>query len=184
MSPRWWARTARPSPSPTRRGGPARSACRSSPSPRRSPRPCPRPRRRPPSSTSHDPRAASRPGHFPRPGRRPACAGGILAPMARENIDLVRRGYEAFNRGDVEAWLGFLDPGVELDERYIAPDAAVYRGHDEVRRWLEKGIEALGESWFEPIRSVDHDDGVVTEVVVHVRGAASGAETTARLAHG
>jgi ketosteroid isomerase-like protein len=75
--------------------------------------------------------------------------GDTSRAMSRENVELLRLGYEAFNRGDFEGWLGALDPDVELDERYIAPDAAVYRGHDGVRRWLPEGSEAIGSPSFE-----------------------------------
>jgi|SRR5688572_14077000 len=34
--------------------------------------------------------------------------------MSKETIEIVRRGYEAFNRGDLEGWLATLDPSVEL----------------------------------------------------------------------
>jgi ketosteroid isomerase-like protein len=98
-------------------------------------------------------------------------------------VNLVRRAYEAFNRGDFEGWLAALDPDVELDERYIAPDAAVYRGHGGVRRWARKSSDAIGSPSFEMRRWFAGGDPVVTEVIVHVRGVASGAETTARLAH-
>ena len=30
--------------------------------------------------------------------------------MSRENVDVVRRAYEAFNRGDLEGLLDFIDP--------------------------------------------------------------------------
>jgi ketosteroid isomerase-like protein len=103
--------------------------------------------------------------------------------MSQENVEVVRRSYELFNRGDVQGWLATLSEDVELDERYLAPDAAVYRGHEGARRWLRTSSEAIGSPRFEVLRWFHGGDAVVTEVAVHVRGAASGAEATARLAH-
>jgi len=103
--------------------------------------------------------------------------------MSQENVEAVRRSYEILNSGDFEAWLTQLSPVIELDERYLAPDAAVYRGHEGVRRWWRKGSEAIERFRFEVLRWFDGGDAVVTEVAVHVRGVGSGAETTARLAH-
>ena len=49
--------------------------------------------------------------------------------MSQENVDIIRRGYEAFNRGDLEAILATLDPRIEwwpaADELITNP----YRGH-------------------------------------------------------
>jgi ketosteroid isomerase-like protein len=39
--------------------------------------------------------------------------------MSQENVELIRRACDAFNRGDYEGWLAALDPEVELDERYV-----------------------------------------------------------------
>jgi ketosteroid isomerase-like protein len=103
--------------------------------------------------------------------------------MSQENIELVRRGYEVFNSGDFEAWLAMLSPDIEIDERYLAPDAAVYRGHEGVRRWARVGSDAIRSPRFEVLRWFEGGDTVVTEVVTHVRGVGSGVETTARLAH-
>jgi ketosteroid isomerase-like protein len=103
--------------------------------------------------------------------------------MSQQNVELIRQGYEAFSRGDVEGWIAALDPHVELDERYIAPDAAVYRGHDGVRRWLQRSSEALGSPSFEVVRWFARGDAVVTEVIVHAHGVGSGIVTSARLAH-
>ena len=102
--------------------------------------------------------------------------------MSQENVELVRQGYEAFNRGG-EGWLAFLDPDVELDERYLAPDAVVYRGLDGVRGWLQVTDGAASRS-FDVLRWFARGDVVVTEVVARVRGVASGAEGSVRLAHG
>ena len=32
--------------------------------------------------------------------------------MSTENLDLIRRGYEAFGRGDITTVLGILDPNI------------------------------------------------------------------------
>jgi ketosteroid isomerase-like protein len=58
--------------------------------------------------------------------------------MSQENVELVQRQYEAFNRQDFEAWLDFFDPEVEFRESALTPDAATYHGHDGVRSWLAK----------------------------------------------
>src|SRR3954463_10573878 len=69
---------------------------------------------------------------------------GILAAMSGENLALVGKAYELWNAGDFEGWVTtFLAPDVELDERYIAPDAAVYHGHEGVREWFRMGSDVL-----------------------------------------
>ena len=102
--------------------------------------------------------------------------------MSQENVEVVRRSYEMFNSGDFEGWLATLSPDVELDERYLAPDAAVYHGHAGVRGWWNMISEA-GSARFEVLCWLDGGDAVATEVIVHVRGAESGVDVTARLAH-
>jgi ketosteroid isomerase-like protein len=56
--------------------------------------------------------------------------------MSQKNVDIVRDGYDAFNRGDIEASLDHLDPSIEwwpaADEPIIEP----YRGHDGYRRLI------------------------------------------------
>ena len=34
--------------------------------------------------------------------------------MSQENVEIVRRAYEAFNQGDLEGLLGFVDPEIEV----------------------------------------------------------------------
>jgi ketosteroid isomerase-like protein len=102
--------------------------------------------------------------------------------MSQENLEIVRRSYGLFNGRDFEGWLATLSPDIELDERYLAPDAAVYHGHAGVRRWWNMVSEA-GSARFEVLRWLDGGDAVATEVIVHVRGVESGVDVTARLAH-
>jgi ketosteroid isomerase-like protein len=54
--------------------------------------------------------------------------------MSQETVDLIRTGYEAFSRGDLETALEMMDPAIEAHDPPEMPDAAVHRGRDAVRR--------------------------------------------------
>jgi ketosteroid isomerase-like protein len=64
--------------------------------------------------------------------------------MSQENMEqIVRHGYDAFNRGDLEACLTTIDPGIQwwpaTDELIIEP----YRGHDGYRRLFAESREGV-----------------------------------------
>ena len=50
--------------------------------------------------------------------------------ISRENVEVVRRAYEAFNRGGPDAQLAFIHPEVEFEEPDAFPDRQRQRGHD------------------------------------------------------
>jgi ketosteroid isomerase-like protein len=54
------------------------------------------------------------------------------------NVEIVRRAYEAWNRGDLPTFAEFLAPDVEMDfsERVLNPGS--YRGRDGFLRWTEE----------------------------------------------
>jgi ketosteroid isomerase-like protein len=59
--------------------------------------------------------------------------------MSQENVEIVRRCIEAVQRGDYEAAMETIDPGIEYDLTHF-PDGKVYLGHEGVREafriWL------------------------------------------------
>ena len=59
--------------------------------------------------------------------------------MSQENVEIVRRCCDAFDRGDFEGALACLDPEIEY-ELLQFPDGEVYRGREGVREafriWL------------------------------------------------
>ena len=57
--------------------------------------------------------------------------------MSQENVEIVRRAFEAFNRRDMTAFLDLLDPDVEWVPILAVLEGRVYRGHKDVRRWVE-----------------------------------------------
>jgi ketosteroid isomerase-like protein len=59
--------------------------------------------------------------------------------MSQENLEIVRRSIEAFQRGDYEAAMEAIDTEIEYDLTHF-PDGKVYLGHEGIREafriWL------------------------------------------------
>ncbi len=86
--------------------------------------------------------------------------------MSQENppLETIRAGFDAFNRGDYEAWIAFYDEDVEFLDLAETPDTAAFRGHAGARAWLAKLQEAWGEGFqFEPKRITEGDGVVVVD---------------------
>jgi ketosteroid isomerase-like protein len=105
------------------------------------------------------------------------------AAMSSQNIEIVRRGLEAFNLGDFDAALKFADPEVEWHDAPDMPDASTYRGHDAVRKRWEAMHEALEGFYAEPERFFDTGDQVVVFLRVGGTGRGSGIPVDRRVAH-
>jgi ketosteroid isomerase-like protein len=52
--------------------------------------------------------------------------------MSEENVEIVREAMEAFNRGELNAALERMHPDIEWHTPDSFPDAATYRGREEV----------------------------------------------------
>ncbi len=64
--------------------------------------------------------------------------------MSNENVDLIRRAYEAYSRGDVATMLQLVDPDLEwtfLDPSVADPEPQVCRGRHELEIALERQAE-------------------------------------------
>jgi ketosteroid isomerase-like protein len=58
--------------------------------------------------------------------------------MSQENIENVRRGIDAWNRGDLDEWLAGFAPEAELQTTGRFADRGVYRGRAGLKRyWAE-----------------------------------------------
>jgi ketosteroid isomerase-like protein len=94
--------------------------------------------------------------------------------MSEARLEILRAGFDAFNRGDYEAWITAYDEYVEFHDLGETPDTGVFRGHDGIREWLAKLQEAWSEGFrFEP-RSITEGDGVL---VVDARAIGVGVES-------
>jgi ketosteroid isomerase-like protein len=100
--------------------------------------------------------------------------------MSQENVEVVKRFADAYNRRDVEAMLEDLDLGIEWHSGILTGlegATAVYRGHAGFRKGLRDLYEDLGETHIEYSEIRDHGDRTVWIGRIRARGRESGAET-------
>ncbi len=81
--------------------------------------------------------------------------------MSRENVEIVRRIYEAVNRGDLETASSYVHPEIEFHTYAQAPEAGVYRGRAAVRTYNEELFRQFETIRFELEELVDVGDRVV-----------------------
>jgi uncharacterized protein len=91
--------------------------------------------------------------------------------MSLENVELVRRGFEAFNSGDIDRILAFTGADFEIEvPPGLSAEPDTYRGHDGVRRYFHTFDEAMDEVRFQADRSWDAGESVVVDARVSARG--------------
>ena len=95
--------------------------------------------------------------------------------MSRENVEIVRRMYEAYHGGDADGALAYFDSGVVADHsRRLG--GGIGHGHEELRRII---IEWVGtfEEFHEEIDEIrDLGRLVYVAATQHGRGKGSGVE--------
>jgi ketosteroid isomerase-like protein len=98
--------------------------------------------------------------------------------MSHENVELVRRAYEAFNRGDLDGMFAHAAPTFEYRATGVIPGAAgVYRGPEEYRRFLERWWGEFEEPEVDVHEFIDAGDQVLVSLTFRGRGKQSGVET-------
>src|SRR5262245_24979947 len=103
--------------------------------------------------------------------------------MSEENVEIVRRGFAEYNRGEIEAALARWAPDAVWDwSNGHGPDAGVYRGHDEIRGFWNERLAVFEEIRVEIVDLMEVDeDRVIVENIGYVRGR-DGIEAEARSA--
>jgi ketosteroid isomerase-like protein len=95
--------------------------------------------------------------------------------MSEENIKIIQAGFDAWNRGDYESWIGGYDETVEMHDLAESPDGTIYRGHAGLREWLAKVRDAFaGGIQFATTDFIEGDDAVLVQVEAFATGAESG----------
>jgi ketosteroid isomerase-like protein len=99
--------------------------------------------------------------------------------MASRNVEIVRRMYAAFARGDAATALELFDPDVDVDAT-LRPDGARGRGREALATIIGGWIASF-DDWREEVEEMrDLGDRVYVVATQRGRGKATGIEVEAR----
>jgi ketosteroid isomerase-like protein len=105
--------------------------------------------------------------------------------MSQELVDKVSRSFDAWNRGDVDAWLESAHPEIEwiseIAQRF-AGAGTVYRGPADMRRYWDEW-QALWNVAIEITDNIDLGDTIVALAHIRTRGGASGIDLERPIAY-
>jgi ketosteroid isomerase-like protein len=89
--------------------------------------------------------------------------------MSEENLELVRAGFAAHNRGDLDALTHVYDPEVVFETLLLG----THRGNEAIRLIYEENQKTLAGYSIEPVELIDSGDQVVAVAQVTGVGPAS-----------
>lgn len=97
--------------------------------------------------------------------------------MSDQDVEILRRGFEAFRTGGVEALLPFIHPEFEATTpASLAAEPDTYRGHEGVRRYFDSFYDAMDEISFELREPTSVGNRVIVPTTLHARGRTTGIE--------
>ena len=103
--------------------------------------------------------------------------------MSQAEIETLRLGYEAFNRGDWDAAARFAHPEFELKTADRIVNPGTYRGPEEVRRFFEDLLEPFEQVVIEPEEFFERGDQIVVFLLTRFRPTGSSAVVENRIGH-
>jgi ketosteroid isomerase-like protein len=103
-------------------------------------------------------------------------AAGYLGQVGSGIEETVRRGLDAFNRRDREAWLEVVEPDVVNLPPHDWPEPAPVRGREAVWDFFIAGNEPWDAGAFELVELIEvPDDRAIVHIRAEMKGKASGA---------
>ena len=105
--------------------------------------------------------------------------------MAHPNVELLRQGYEAFEKGDLDTLRGLFADDIVFNVAGHSPLAGAYRGQDEVFGFFGKLVELTGGTFKLDVHSILADDehGTVLSITTAQREGRSLTEKTVDVFH-
>jgi ketosteroid isomerase-like protein len=101
--------------------------------------------------------------------------------MSRENVEVVRRHYDAFNRGDLEGTLEPFDPNIEfIEDADVRPDAGAHHGIAAVQTFFQGMWDSAQEVAIEPEEFIEHGDKVIVVARLYGRFRLTGIQGESR----
>jgi ketosteroid isomerase-like protein len=101
--------------------------------------------------------------------------------MLNENVEIVRRNIEAFNRGDLDALFERVDADAVIADPPELPDAKVYRGPEGARESLERFLALFDRVQVDELEEIlENGEVVLAGIRFSAQGKGSGVEITQR----
>jgi ketosteroid isomerase-like protein len=100
--------------------------------------------------------------------------------MSEENRELALRAYQAFSRGDFEAFAALLHPDVEFESLMLEIEGASYRGLEGAREYFDSVREVFPDWSVEIAQLREFGDRMVIESRSLATGQSSGVRTEQR----
>jgi ketosteroid isomerase-like protein len=95
--------------------------------------------------------------------------------VSEQNLEIVQRGFEAFNERGVEGILPFIHSEFEATTPpNLASEPDTYRGHDGIRRWFDSFDEVMDQIRWDANRFQQVGERVVVEFTLRARGKTTG----------
>jgi ketosteroid isomerase-like protein len=95
--------------------------------------------------------------------------------VTSSNLEIVERGFEAFNAEGVDGILPFIHPEFEATTPpELAAEPQTYRGEDGIRRWFTSFEEVMDEIRWDARDFREVDGRVVVEFTLRARGKTTG----------
>jgi ketosteroid isomerase-like protein len=102
--------------------------------------------------------------------------------MSQENVEIVRRNLDAFNRRDIDDYIATIADDFLLHSQFAGVDADAYHGHADVARYFQDLAEAWHRYRAEPMELVEGEGGrVACQLVTRAQAERSGIEVTKRI---
>ena len=102
--------------------------------------------------------------------------------MSQENVEIVRRAYDAIAQGDIQGAVRFVSPDFEYVASGEIPGlSGRYQGPAGFTRFLEGFWGMFDEPRFEIHELIENDDRVLVSLTMRGRGRQSGAEAQWRV---
>jgi uncharacterized protein len=103
--------------------------------------------------------------------------------MSRENVEAVRRLYEAFNERGLAGLYEHWDPDIEWHDVAELPDAGVHHGREAAAEAFQRYLDIGGDFKVEVDEFIEAGDEVVAIWRYRARGAASGLPLDQEIGH-
>ena len=95
--------------------------------------------------------------------------------MASSNLEIVERGFDAFNESGIEGIVPLIHPDFEATTPPdLASEPDTYRGREGVRRWFSSFDEVMDEIRWDARDFHEVGDRVVVEFTLRARGKTTG----------